>query len=69
MSTEVVFNRHDDEDYTPGKPLHNARRAKTPLARLQMVAQEERAWRRACLDDVLEGFVRDAVLSFKARPR
>lgn len=63
---EVSFNGHKSDDYIPGKPSHNARQAKTAIARMQRHALEEQAWRRACLDDVLAGVVRDAVASFKA---
>ena len=68
MSVEVVFNRHSG-DYIPGKPRHNARHARSPVARLREHAALEQAVREAEIADRLHGFVRDAVLSFKARPR
>jgi hypothetical protein len=66
MSIDVAFNGHKDDDYIPGKPRHNARHARTPVARLRAHAELERAWREAEVADRLAGFVRDAVVSFKA---
>lgn len=68
MSVEVVFNRHSG-DYIPGKPRHNARHAKSPVARLREHAQFEQAVREAEIADRLHGFVRAAVVSFKAGQR
>lgn len=44
---EVAFNGHKSDDYEAGKPLHAARRAKTPLARMREHAALEQAIREA----------------------
>ena len=67
--TEVAFNPRNGEDYEAGKPRHNARRAKTPLARMQQHAAFEQAVREAEIEVALQAHVRDAVLSFKATRR
>lgn len=69
MSIDVQFNGHKDADYIPGKPRHNARHAKSPVARLREHAQFEQAVREAEIADRLDGFVRAAVVAFKAGPR
>ena len=69
MSVDVQFNGHRDPDYIPGKPRHNARHARSPVARLREHAALEQAVREAEIADRLHGFVRDAVLSFKASRR
>ena len=67
--TEVAFNPRNGEDFEAGKPLHNARRAKSPLARMREHAMFEQAVREAEIEVALASHVRDAVLSFKATRR
>jgi hypothetical protein len=69
MSVDVQFNGHKDADYEAGKPRHNARHARTPLARMQQHAVFEQKLREAEIEVALQARVRDAVLSFKATRR